>query len=113
MKICAHRKACDDDAREEYQTDENSPHEALWRASRQLAFSRLVFFLFSLLSLSFLPLVLPSLGVFSLAISFRYFFLLLGFRRALCCLGLFCVVLISVMTFFFKAARQQWNLNLS
>jgi hypothetical protein len=42
-------------------------------------------------SLSFLPLMLSSLGVFGLAGSFRYFFLLLGFRRALCCLGLFCV----------------------
>ena len=39
MKICTHRKACGDGAREEYQTDEKSPHEARWRASRQLAFS--------------------------------------------------------------------------
>jgi hypothetical protein len=39
MKICAHHKACDDDAREEYQTDEKYPHEARWWASRQLAFS--------------------------------------------------------------------------
>jgi hypothetical protein len=39
MKICAHRKACDDDAHEEYQTDEKSPHKARWWASRQLAFS--------------------------------------------------------------------------
>ena len=44
--------------------------------------------------------MLPSLGVFSLAGSFRYFFLLLGFRRALCCLGLFCVALFSVRIFF-------------
>jgi hypothetical protein len=45
---------------------------------------RLGFFLFDFLSpLFFLLLVFPSLGVFSLAGSFRYFFLVLGFRRAL------------------------------
>jgi hypothetical protein len=55
----------------------------LWLASSFLRV-RLGFFLFVFLSpLFFLLLVFPSLGVFSLAGSFRYFFLVLGFRRAL------------------------------
>jgi hypothetical protein len=59
------------------------------------------FFLFSLPSLSFLPLMSPSLGVFSYDGTFTSLFLLLGFRRALCFLGLFIsVVLFSVRNFF-------------
>jgi hypothetical protein len=50
---------------------------------------RLGFFLVSLTSLPFLPLMLPSLGVLNLAGSFRSFFLLLGFLSRSMLLGSF------------------------
>ena len=48
---------------------------------------RLVFCLFGLLSPFSLPLVVPSLDVFSLAGSFRYFFYSFGFSSRFMLLG--------------------------
>jgi hypothetical protein len=59
---------------------------------------------FSSLSL-FLPLVLPSLGVFSLAGSFRCLFLLLFLGALYVAWVLFYVGLFSVRTFFFVHAQ--------
>jgi hypothetical protein len=60
-----------------------------------------VFFFLSSPSL-FLPLVLPSLGVFSLAGSFRCLFLLFVLSARFVLLGSFYVGLFSVRTSFFK-----------
>jgi hypothetical protein len=57
-----------------------------------------------LLSLFFLPLVLPSLGVFSLAGSFRCVFLLLFLGALYVAWVLLCVVLFS-LDFFFHIRR--------
>jgi hypothetical protein len=47
-------------------------------------------------------------GCFQPCWFFQFFFLLLGFRRALCYLELFCVVLFSVRTFFLRRSGQKW-----
>jgi hypothetical protein len=72
--------------------------------------SSFFFFLFSLLSLFFLPVVRPSLGVFSLAGSFRCLFLLFWFVGALyvAWVSFTWVYFLLELFFFRKSTKQVW-----
>jgi hypothetical protein len=78
----------------------------LWLATSFLG-AEVIFFLFRLFSLFFLPLMVPSLGVLSLAGSFRCLFLLFGLSARFMLLGwvFFTWVYFLLEPFFLKPTK--------